>query len=292
MSTTPITRTQPTRADWLLLGAGLLAFTPALLDLARVWRATDYLSHGFLVPVVAGFIAHARREAWHALAPGRALSGLAGVVAGLALSGLGLLADVPTATGLGVVLGVVGAVFMVRGAAGVRVMAFPLAYLIFMVPPPPHFIDPIILELQLQVSFVAVETLRLAGFAILRDGNVMVLPGGDSLFVDQACSGITSVVTLVPLGVLLAWSVERAPMRRAVLLACIVPAAMLGNLVRVTATVWAASVVGVDVATSGFVHDWAGVVTYAGACGVLLLVVAAMRSLLPDAPPRTSRAPA
>lgn len=286
MSAAPVRSARPSRSEWLLLAVVGLAFAPSLLELATVWRGTDYLTHGFLVPVVAGFMAASRRDAWQALVPGRSIAGLATLVAGLGLASLGLLAGVATLTGLGVVVGVAGVVWGLRGAAAVRVMAFPIAFLLFMVPPPPSWIDPLILQLQLEVSVAAVAVLRLAGFAILRDGNVIVLPGGESLFVDEACSGITSVVTLVPLGVLLAFGTERTAARRAVLIACIVPAAMLGNLVRVTVTVWAASRVGVAAATSGFVHDWAGVLTYAGACGVLLLVAAGMRRFWP---PEASR---
>ncbi len=270
--------------EWLFVGLGAVAFAPALLELAAVWSGTDYLTHGFLVPVVAAFLAAGRRDDWHALPAERDLKGLVCVAGALVATALGMLADVPSWVGIGVVLAAVGAVWTLRGLAGVRVMGFPLFFLVFMIPPPPSWIGPVILSLQLQVSVAAVAILRLAGFAILRDGNVLVLPSGGSLFVDEACSGITSVVTLVPLGLLLAWTTERTAARRAVLIACIVPAAMLGNLARVTATVFVASRYGVEVATSGFLHDWSGVFTYVLACGLLLGVSALQRAWLDRRP--------
>jgi len=281
MSAAPARSVRPTRGEWIIVGLGIAAFAPALLELAEVWRSTDYLTHGFLVPVVAGFAAVSRRETWRTGVFERDLRGLVLIALALLLTMLGLLADIPSLTGLGVVLAVTGGVFTLRGFSAVRAMAFPLAFLLFMVPPPPAWIDPLILRLQLHVSVAAVEILRVAGFAILRDGNVMVLPGGESLFVDEACSGITSVVTLIPLGVLLAWSTEHTALRRLVLVACIVPAAMIGNLVRVTATVWVAGTHGVAFATSGLLHDWAGVATYVMACGLLLGVAALLRRLVP-----------
>ncbi len=291
MSAAPAGRTGPTPGEWLFVTLGVVAFGPALLELASVWRATDYLSHGFMVPVVAGFLAVGRRGAWQQLAPQRDLKGLALVALALAIATLGLLADVPSWVGLAVVGAAVGVVWTLRGRAGVRVMAFPLAFLVFMVPPPVSWIGPLILRLQLWVSVAAVEILRVAGFAILRDGNVLVLPSGGSLFVDEACSGITSVVTLVPLGVLLAWTTERTPGRRAVLLACILPAAMFGNLVRVTATVWIASMHGVEVATSGLLHEWSGIFTYVLACA-LLLGVSMLQGRLLGKPPEARGAAA
>jgi len=66
---------------------------------------------------------------------------------------------------------------------------------------------------------------------------------------------------------------------------------MLGNLLRVTGTVWAASRVGAEAATSGLLHEWAGIGTYVVACVVLLGVSALMRRLRP-AGPRARRAAA
>lgn len=264
-------------ADWAVLGLGTLAFLPGLAALASVWSSVDYLSHGFLIPVVAGFVAAARRPAWRTLEGRRDARGAVLVALALVVSSLGLLAGQPTIIGLGVVMAAFGAVLSLGGPQGVALMRFPLGFLLFMVPPPESWIVPVIVQLQLWVSSAAVWALRLAGLPILREGNVMVLPGDEALFVDEACSGITSVVTLIPLGVLLAWLTERTRLRRLVLLACVVPAAMLGNFVRVTVTVWAASRWGADVATSTLLHDWAGIGTYVLACGALLGVSALLQ---------------
>ena len=45
----PEIRTQ----EWLLAGAVLVVFLPALIALVGVWTSVDYYSHGFLVPLVA-----------------------------------------------------------------------------------------------------------------------------------------------------------------------------------------------------------------------------------------------
>jgi exosortase len=99
---------------------------------------------------------------------------------------------------------------------------------------------------------------------------VLILPGGDSLFVAEACSGVTSIVTLVPLAVLLAhFTLERwGP--KLVLYAAVVPLAMAGNLVRVVATVLGALALGTGNVTEGPLHEAAGLLTYAVACGLML----------------------
>ena len=87
--------------------------------------------------------------------------------------------------------------------------------------------------------------LHALGVPVLRDGNVMRLPGGESLFVAEACSGITSLSSLIPVGVLLARFTQTGAWRRVALVAFVVPAALLGNMIRVIATVLAADAYGV-----------------------------------------------
>ena len=109
------------------------------------------------------------------------------------------------------------------------------------------------------------------------------LPDGASLFVADACSGITSVITLLPLGVFLAYFTERTWGRRLILIGAIVPLAMIGNLIRVVGTVIAAQEVGVEAATSGAVHESAGILTYVLGCAALLAVGWVMRLVAPPA---------
>jgi exosortase len=120
-------------------------------------------------------------------------------------------------------------------------------------------------------SAAAVALLHGSGVMVLRDGNVMHLPSGDALFVAEACSGITSLLSLIPIGVLLARFTQVGWWRRALLVAAVVPAALLGNMIRVVATVHAAETYGAERATSGPLHESAGLLTSAFA---VLLVVA------------------
>lgn len=256
------------RSDWLWIGLLAAVFAPALLALARVWLAYDYYSHGFLVPVVAFWMFRAARAGLPA--PRSDARGLA-LLVGAALVYLAgfLLADA-TLQGLSLVAAVAGVALRRYGPDGLRHVAFPIAFLLFMVPLPQSVLTPIIVGLQLQVSIAAVEVLHALGFTVLREGNVVLLPGDERLFVAEACSGITSIVTLLPLGVVLAWFTEKTALRRGAIVLAVVPLAMLGNLVRVLLTVVAARAYGVERVTSGAVHDVAGVLTFVLACLLLI----------------------
>jgi len=277
MEATAARAAPPGRSEWILLALIAVVFAPALLSLAEVWWNVDYQSHGFLVPVVSLWVLLRERLAWRRLpvqpdARGLALLGLA-FGAYLVAIGIG---SVPL-QGVALVAALTGAVLRARGPRWLRHLAFPIGFLIFMIPVPPSWIQPLIVKLQIFVSEASVRVLSLLGAVVLREGNVLTLPGGDSLFVAEACSGVTSVITLAPLGVLVAYLTLRRPWTRALLIASVIPLAMAGNLVRVVVTVLAAQRFGAGVATEGPPHELLGMLTYGVAVGLLLAAGAALR---------------
>jgi exosortase len=273
--------------EWILVLLLLAAFVPALISMSRIWSSVEYASHGFLVPLVALWAATSKRSLLPRLERGRDSRGLAVLALSFALYLAGALASIPSVSGLAVVVAVAGTILYLRGAAWLGALVFPVAYLLFMVPIPDALLTPVIVNLQLFVSSVGVWILQGFDVAVLRNGNVIELPNDVSLFVAEACSGITSVVTLLPLGVFLAYFTERTLTRRLVLVGAVVPLALLGNLVRVIGTVLAAREVGVEAAT-GTAHESAGLLTYVLGCLALLGVGWLMRILSPPKVPETA----
>jgi len=248
----------------------LIAWLPGLSILAEAWNASESATHGFLVPFVALWAATAHRQEL-ALLPvepngvGRILLGICALayLAAHVVGQASLLGVVFVAT-------VAALVLALRGPRWVSRLRFPLLYLVFMIPLPPAWVTPLIVELQLIVSSAAVRLLQLFGVAIFREGNVLTLPGDESLFVAEACSGITSLITLVPIGVFVAYFTESTLRRRLALVAAVVPIALAGNLARVILTVVLAIRVDVQFATEGPLHAWAGAATYVVGCVCLL----------------------
>jgi exosortase len=278
----------PNAAEWLLIVLLCVGFAPALVSLSHIWSSVDYLSHGYLVPFVALWAATGKRALLPTLERRRDLRGLALLTLAFALYLGGVATTLPVLEGLAVVSGVAGGVLLLRGPAWLRALSFSIGYLLFMIPLPEPVLTPVIVELQLGVSSVGVWLLQLFDFAVFRNGNVIELPGDVTLFVAEACSGITSVVTLLPLGVFLGYFTERTLARRLVLVAAVVPLALLGNLIRVVGTVLAANEYGAEAATKGAVHESAGIFTYVLGCIALLLVGRAMRWISPPAARRTA----
>jgi len=268
----------------LAFAFGLLAvFAPGLAVLARAWSAVDYQSHGFLVPIVA---AVAARHAAHAGPPARPdVRGAALLVAALAVYGVGLLAGSATLVGLALCGAAAGAVWQLRGVAWLRRLGFALGYLLFGVPLPPALVAALVVPLLAWVTTGSVVVLGALGTPVWREGNVIVLPGGESLFVAEACSGLTSLVTLLPIAVLIAWLTPLTTARRIALVAGVVPVAMTANLLRVVATVLGANAFGVHAVTDEPLHSLLGLSVYVVSCLALLAIA---RALATPAPTRAA----
>ena len=267
--------------DVLLVAVVGAVFAPAVAAMARVWGSVDYLSYGYLVPVVALWVAWRDRATWTESAPRRDRRGLLFLFAALVLYGLGLGTGLVALEGVAFVGAVAASVLLVWGPDRLRALRFPIGFLLFMVPPPEAWLLPLIAGLRLLVSGVAVAILHGVGISVAQDGNVLRLPSGESLFVADACSGVTSLVTLLPLAVLLAYYVERSLARRVVVISCVLPIALGGNLLRVVLTVIAAVGVGVGRATQSAWHQTAGLLTYLLGCLALLAASALLRRLVP-----------
>ncbi len=266
----------------LVLFAGLLlCFVPGIVALSRIWGSVEYQSHGYLVPIVALFLALRERARFAAVPRQRSGVGLAGLLVALALYAVASMGGWATLQGVAMVGSVAASLLWLRGPAALRAMAFPVAYLLFMVPLPEPWVAPTIVRLRLFVTTAAVSLLHGLGIPVLREGNSILLPGGESLFVADACSGVTSLLTLLPLAVLVAFLTERDGWRRAVLIASVVPIALGFNLFRVLATVLAAQQIGVERATAGALHEAAGLLVYAAGCVALLAVGGLLRRLRP-----------
>jgi exosortase len=114
--------------------------------------------------------------------------------------------------------------------------------------------------LKLFVTHVSITILHAAGETVVAEGNTILVPG-HTLFVADACSGLTSIVTLLPLACVVAYFLSRGFWRRAVVVASVIPLAIAANVARVVATVALVSRLGTEIA-QGVLHESFGLVTY------------------------------
>lgn len=213
----------------------LLAYGPVLGRLVRQWLSDPDMGHGLLVPLVAAYIAWSRREQL-ARAP-RAVNwwGLPLVIYGSLQMMLGTLGAELFLSRTAFLVSLTGAILLLCGLPVLRVLAFPLFLLLFMIPVPRVIFNQIALPLQLLASQAAETVLAWLGIPVLREGNILEL-ASQRLNVVEACSGIRSLLSLSFLALVYAHFFDEKPWMRAALLAASVPIAILANASRVAVT--------------------------------------------------------
>jgi exosortase len=238
--------------------------------LVAQWSADDNYSHGFFVVPLALYFAWERRAAFAAAPVRPGIGGLVVLAGSLLVWAAGTLGSELFLTRVSL-LGVVGgAIWFIWGARHARIMAFPVLFLLLMVPLPTIVFNQLAFPLQLLASNVGETAITAAGVPVLREGNVLHLPAR-TLEVAEACSGIRSLVSLLMLAIVLGYfSESRTPARVALALAA-VPIAILANAARVAGTGLAAEWLG-PAAAEGFFHTFSGWLVFVIAFAGLLVV--------------------
>jgi exosortase len=239
-----------------------------LAGLARQWATDDNYSHGFLVVPLAAFFAWERRHLLAQAVVRPARLGLILVMASLLLFLAGAFAAELFLTRVSLVGVLAGTALFLWGPAHLRIVAFPLAFLLLMVPLPAIVFNQITFPLQLVASQAGELVISAAGVPVLREGNILQLPTR-TLEVAEACSGIRSLVSLLMLAILLGHVAETRTSRRIVIALAAVPIAIIANAVRVAGTGLASEWIS-PAAADGFFHSFSGWVVFVVACAGLL----------------------
>jgi exosortase len=248
----------------------LLMYAGVWTSLVTQWSTDDNYSHGFFVVPLALYFAWERRAAF-ARAPVRSgPTGLLLIAGSLLVWAAGMLGSELFLTRVSMIGVIAGAIWFVWGYERARIMAFPVLFLLLMVPLPSILFNQLAFPLQLVASQVGETAITAAGVPVLREGNVLHLPAR-TLEVAEACSGIRSLVSLLMLAVVLGYFTEpRTPARVALALSAI-PIAILANAARVAGTGLAAEWVS-PAAAEGFFHTFSGWLVFVVAFAGLLIV--------------------
>jgi|HigsolmetaAR202D_1030399.scaffolds.fasta_scaffold09474_3 eight transmembrane protein EpsH (proposed exosortase) len=234
-----VTRIRKHPVPWISLVwfASLLitAYAPVLARLVDQWNSDEDMGHGFFVPVLAAYIAWKRKDEVLAQPIKPNYLGLLLVVWGALQLLVATLGAELFLARTAFVISVVGSVWFMAGTAVLRILAFPLFLLLFMVPLPAIIYNQITFPLQLLASRIAEVVLSTLGIPVLREGNVLEL-ASQRLNVVEACSGIRSLLSLSFLSLIYGYFTEDSKRMRALLFVSTVPIAILANSGRVTLT--------------------------------------------------------
>lgn len=264
----------------LILSLGLaVLYGPTYYMLAQTVWATDEQGHGPIILAISLWLMWGRREQYAALdAKPATFSGTVLLLIGFLLYVLGQTQQLETFEVASQILVLAGSLLVLKGPHALRLMAFPLFFMIFMVPLPSVLVQILTVPLKTAVSYVAEVILHNIGYPIARTGVILAV-GPYQLLVADACAGLNSMFTLEALGLLYMNLMRYVSIPRNVTLAVlIIPISFVANIVRVMILVLVTYHFG-DEAGQGFVHSFAGMVLFLVAL-VLILIVDTLLGLI------------
>lgn len=273
---------------WWICVVGLLAlYVPTIVDLIRNIWTTEEQSQG---PIVLAICVWLSWRAWPRIDDEKA--GATAPVAGSLLIAVALLLYVfgrsqriLSAQTLSAVFMMPGVILLLRGPRQLRAAAFPLFFMIFLVPLPATLVDAITQPLKLAVSSVATTALFAIGYPIARTGVILQI-GQYQLLVADACAGLHTLFSLEAMGLLYLNVVRHTALLRNIALAVlIVPISFAANVTRVIVLALITYHFG-DEAGQGFLHGFAGLVLFVTALMFIIATDSALRWLVSRTSPR------
>ncbi len=262
-------------APGVVFAAGWLAlYLPIYVGFAEgPWRR-DENAHALIIMAIAAGAAGVRlttepfaltRKA------GDILAGGALVLVGLASAVLGRIAEAELLASASQAPLALGAALALFGWKGVMRLWFPIALTLYLVIWPGWALDALTGPLKIAVSEAVATTLYAAGLPVAHAGAV-ISAGPYQLLVADACAGLNSLIALTAVGAVYLYAVKHADGRiNAVVLASLIPIAIIANICRVMLLVLITWFMGFD-AGQGFLHDGAGLLMFAVALALVFAI--------------------
>ena len=275
-----MTSTRKTLVAAALIALGFATlYWHVLAKLVSDWYHDDNYSHGFLIVPLALYFVWERREKLRKIPAAPSALGFVVVLGSVAVLIAGILGSELFLTRISILGTLVGVTLFLWGWGYLRALAFPLAFLLLMIPIPAIIFNQIAFPLQLLASQFGESAMGMANVPVLREGNVLIL-ANTTLEVAEACSGIRSLVSLLTLAIVLGYFSDPRGWVRTLVAVSSVPVAIVTNGFRVAGTGIAAHQFGAA-AAEGFFHEFSGWLVFVSA---FLLMLALQRVIVRVAP--------
>ena len=219
-----------------------LGFSVPLYELGWFAVTSDLYSYILLIPFISLYLVWQKWKKLPSFSGAAAWPAAAFFLGGLAvLAGYALVRHAQPGMAEDDYLAFMMAAFVLLLAGGccwflggeiARALAFPVGFLIFIIPMPAFLLRDVESFLQTGSAMAADVFFRLSGMTFLRDGLVFHLPT-INLEVAPECSGIHSSLVLFITSALAGHLFLRSPWKRAALILVVLPLALLRNGFRV-----------------------------------------------------------
>ncbi len=211
----------------LYLATLLTVYHQSIMSMVGIWQRSDTFAHGFFIPLISLWLIWRQRHSLASERPQMAMVWILPLVASCCVWLLGVLANALVVEQLGVVLILIfGVVFIVGQSIGRR-LAFPLLFLLLMVPMGEELIEPM-MELT---ATSTVWLVRWFGIPVYREGLYFSLPSGNWSVV-EACSGVRYLIASFALGTLYAYITYKSFYKRSLFVVFSILVPVIANSLR------------------------------------------------------------
>lgn len=227
-------------ATIILLGIFSWLFIINLKQLYSTFYNDPTWGHGFLVPVFSALIIYLNADKLRGLKIESSWLGLGILIFGILSLILYLVMGQSHMANVSMLVVLYGGCLFILGWRYMKVLWLPIAYLLFMIPPPNTLYVKLTTPMQHIAAWLGQGMLPFFGVEAAKTGTILQVRHGHGnwspLNVAEACSGIRSLITFCALAVILAYTTKRPIWQKIFLSLCAVPVAIFCNSFRVTLT--------------------------------------------------------
>jgi exosortase len=252
----------------LFIPAILIFYYNTIVWLIESWMYNEYYSHGFLVPIISGYIVWNMRKDLRYIEKKSSQFGLFLFTVGIIIQVISIFWTIRFLSGISLLLSLAGAIIYLYGWDFMKKIQFPFLFLLLMIPMP--FVYLITSPAQTVSVFFAAKMSNLIGIPTIREGLLLTIPAG-AFEVGVECSGINSLISLFTIGTIFAYILEGSNLMKVTVLISTIPLALAGNILRITSILVIASKYGQEAAINYF-HDFSSLLLFSVALIGLFLV--------------------
>ncbi len=226
--------------------------------LVNSWLTDPYYLHGFLIPIICGFIAWQNiREGnkgemgGDKLNPEPVKSGIYIVAFGIALHTFSVIKLSPFLSALSFLFTASGLILYFYGKPLMRSFLFPISFFIFAIPLPFVFLEKVAYSLQSLSAYYPALFIEMLGIPVTRIGADIQLNDA-SFFIGLPCSGMNSIISLLALTTVFVYILRCPVYKKIVVLSVAIPIAIFANILRITSLLLIANAYGAETADRFF----------------------------------------
>lgn len=271
------------QAAWTRIGILALLMTGLFWpNLRRLWDKTNPFygepnwGHAICIPIIGLYYLYLNREELLKIPVRTAWSGLVFLLGGILLyAGAIWPLQNDFLKDFGMVVALFGVVLTLCGWRMMRILWFPIVFLVCALPWPGLVYSKVAGPLQELAATVAVKSLQFTGVQAGRAGTKIIMEGFEgqirTLNVAEACAGMRSLMTFISVGAAIAFLSSRPLWQKIFITLSAIPIAIFCNVMRVTGQGLLDHYVSQEL-SENFAHQFVGLVMLIPAFFLLLLV--------------------